>query len=227
MLLWSGAACLLLVAAATLPAPDLVPGTGTRSTPEPGTPIPFPQAPDSAFGTRAPERAASPVDMGPVFDALGILLGIALIAALALFAVRLVRRLARPESPPDIDAAVEEPAVTARDVQEVLRRARDEIALDDDSALAVIRCWESLEALGAAAGLARAASSTATDYVLDMLSTLPLPVDAARRLAVRYDRALFSADTMPPALAAQARADLDLLDAALAAADPAGVRSGA
>ncbi|WP_454118923.1 hypothetical protein [Microbacterium lacticum] len=87
MLLWSGGACLLLVAAATLPAPDLVPGTGTRSTPERGTPIPLPQAPGSAFGTRAPERTATPADIGPVFDALDILLGVVLIAALALFAV--------------------------------------------------------------------------------------------------------------------------------------------
>lgn len=160
---------------------------------------------------------SSGVDLSAVMNVLGALLAVAVGVIVILLAVRVARAVASRHAPPDIGDAVHESAVDADEVRDVLRRAREQIALDEDANRAVIRCWESLEALGAAAGAPRRESETAAEYVLGILTAFAVPAEAATRLSALYTRALFSADRLPPTAAAEAQADLARLEAALAA----------
>lgn len=147
---------------------------------------------------------------------LGTLLALAALAAVILIVVRVARAFAARTAPARIDEVVTAPVVDAGAVQDAFRRAREQIALEDDANRAVIRCWESVESLGAEAGIPREASQTASEYVIGILSRLDAPAAPAARLSRLYTQALFAAAPLPAGAVVQARADLAELDAALA-----------
>lgn len=216
-LLLGSAVCAGLAFASALTPPTLISGGSVEQPPVTAEPVPIPSATDATPLPRPTVPAgAGESDAGPMLVIIGTVLAVALAIVLVLATVRAARAFAaRPAVVPIDDVAVGV-AVDPRELQYVLRRAREQIALDEDANRAVIRCWESLEQLGAQAGMPRADSETATDYVQGILAAFALPGDAATRLSRLYDRALFSSERLSGDVVVQAREDLDRLDAALA-----------
>ena len=213
-----GGVGIALAFASALTRPSLITSIPTAEPREIDRPV-VTESPGAAemgpLPTLPPPSAGA--DLSAVMNVLGALLAVAVGVIVILLAVRVARAVAARQTPPEIGDAVHESAVDADDVRDVLRRAREQIALEEDADLAVIRCWESLEALGAAAGAPRRDSDTAAEYVLGILIAFAVPADAATRLSGLYTRALFSAERLPRAAAAEAQADLARLEAALAA----------
>lgn len=173
-----------------------------------------------------------PQTLPPVFDApdsgagadltggltmVGTVVAVAVAVLLILAALRAARALAARTASEPLDDVAHARTVEVAELQDVLRRAREHIMLDDDANRAVILCWESLEALGARAGVARGDSQTAAEYVVGILSEFDVPSAAAVRLSQLYARALFSSEHLPPEAVVEARRCLEQLDAALGA----------
>lgn len=206
----------LVALGSALSSPQLIDGAPRGSGPRPTVTV-APIAPSGVATLAVPDlpQPAERMDLGWVAHLVGTIVIVAVALALILAVVRAAAALAGRRTPDPIEEIVEDAAVDRSDVREVLRMAREQIDLDGDAERAVIRCWEALEALGARAGLARAESQTATDYVVSMLAAVDLPRRAAERLAALYARALFSSARLGPEDVAEARADLVLLEGAL------------
>lgn len=209
--------CVALAYASTFAPPAFI--TSIPSN-DPGAHQPAPTSSVTAPPETLPPILDRPqtgeADLSGGLTILATVAAIAVAIVLILAAVRAARSMAaRPAADP-IDVVAEATAVDAHDLQDVLRRAREQIMLDDDANRAVILCWESLEALGARAGVERGDSQTAAEYVVGMLAAFDLPTDAATRLSQLYARALFSADRLSPEAVFEARSCLEQLDAALA-----------
>jgi len=213
-----GAICVLLVLTASFAPPALITSIPTGEPIE--VPPPTQEIEPMPGATIAPPLPADPDQTipGVVWGVLGAILAVLVGIALILIAVRAARAIAARVAADPIGDVVDAPPVDVRHVSDVLRRAQEQIALDDDADRAVIRCWESLEALGAAAGIPRADNETAAEYVVGILAAVAAPADAANELAQLYARALFSADRLPTEAVGRARDCLMRLDAALVGA---------
>jgi hypothetical protein len=176
------------------------------------------------FGGTDPQPTSGrrPARRGQVLSVRGAILALLAVVAVALIILRIARAVEGRTTGGGIDDVVTAPAVDVDALQDVLRRAHEQILLDDDANRAVVRCWESVEALGARGGVTRGPSETAAEYVIGILSALDAPAPPAVRLSRLYQRALFSAERLPPDAVALALADLAELDAALARPSVAG-----
>ena len=118
---------------------------------------------------------------------IGILVTIVLVVAL----VRALATHTRAVRAAPIDSVIDAPVLAGQDVADVLRRAHEQVGVDDDAGRAIVRCWEALEALGADAGIPRDDTQTAEEYVVTLLAALDVPAPAVRELSRLYARALF------------------------------------
>jgi len=210
-------ACGVLAVASTLAPPTLVTAVPTGPPPPPPGGEAGPLETEALGPSFVPPTGGN-ADNGLLTGILGVLGTILAVAAgilLVILAIRVARAVAARATATPIDDVVEAPPVDAEAVQDVLRRAREQIDLDDDANRAVIRCWESLEALGAAAGVERDASETAAEYVVDMLASVSAPADAAEDLSRLYARALFSSQRLAADDVARARDCLTRLESSL------------
>lgn len=212
-----GLVCVGLAFASALTPPALITSIPTGVPPRLRTERAAPTMIAPTFGpppTRPPS-ADSPI-IGTLLTVVGAIVAVLAVIALVLLVIRVTRTLAASPASAPIGETVSTEEVDVRELQDVLRRAREQIELAEDANRAVVRCWESLEALGARAGIARGTSETASEYVVGILSAFEVPSAPVMRLSQLYARALFSAERLSPASVAQARSDLDEVSEALA-----------
>ncbi|WP_434811314.1 DUF4129 domain-containing protein [Microbacterium sp. bgisy189] len=190
------AVCAGVVAVSALAAPVWI-----TSMPNP-TPAEQPRATDAPDVQTPP---SDPIDLPAASDGgvgdgtlgvVGLILVVLMCIAVVLAIARAARILASRQAPEPIDGVIVQSTVDVGQVQDVLRHAQERIMTDDDPNIAVIRCWESLEALGASAGVPRSESETASEYVIGILAAMDVPRAPAEQLARLYGRALFSSERL-------------------------------
>jgi hypothetical protein len=205
--------------ATRLPTPGFAPDPPQA----PATP-PAPEFSPPTLPPELTERGEPPGWLGDVALVVGLLLGIAALAGLALLVRKLVRRLPhlptrsreRPEvavdeRPPDADhheAALE--AVAA---------GMDELADESaDPRHAVIVCWLRLEAAAAAAGTPRHPDDTPADFIARMLGVHRLAERPLQELGDIYRQARYSPEVPDESMRSTAYEILARLRAELATA---------
>jgi len=215
-ILAGGAVCVGLAFASALTPPALITSvpTDVPNRLQEQALAPTALAPTLAPLPTQPPGAGSPV-FATVLAVVGTIVAVLAVAALVLLVIRVLHAMSTTAAPAPIGETVAAEEVDVRELQEAVRRAREQIELAEDANRAVVRCWESLEELGARAGIARGASETAAEYVVGFLAALDVPSEPVGRLSQLYARALFSAERLSPASVVQARSDLDEIDAAL------------
>jgi hypothetical protein len=75
----------------------------------------------------------------------------------------------------------------------------DDLRLEADVRLAILRCYRRFEEVLARSRVPRAPWQTATEFMAEALGRLPLPADAVRSLTVLFEIARFSAEPLGPA----------------------------
>ncbi|MFC7463338.1 DUF4129 domain-containing protein [Brachybacterium sp. GCM10030252] len=113
----------------------------------------------------------------------------ALVAALAVWLLLRMRKLARPT--PAVAADADEDELTAAQAQAAFEDARAQLSTVVDAHDAVIAAWLALERAIAEAGVRRSPSQTTLEFVVAVLGTLELDRSSLDRLSQLYRRALF------------------------------------
>ncbi|MFD8142265.1 DUF4129 domain-containing protein [Streptomyces sp. NPDC059708] len=164
-------------------------GPGSAPPPPSTSPVPVPAAP--------PAPAAAPVDAGhSVLTRVLLVLGLALLAASAVLAARLLwRHLNRPAEP-DPEAAAGNPGGEREHLAHAVDSGRRALRDTADARAAVIACYLAMEESLAGSGVARRASDSPQDLLERALDGGLTAAAAATELTALFREARYSSHPM-------------------------------
>lgn len=169
------------------PAPDVT------APPQPFPSLSFPPGPS---GQPEPgDQSNLFVIPSWVWDMLGALIGLAVVALVIWFAYRVavavqVRR--RERAAAASDNLLDIPDISAQDVHESLQASLADLRSGTDVNDAILACWRRLAELSAESGVERRPSQTATEFTVAILASTPVAPNDLTTLATLYRRAMFS-----------------------------------
>ena len=137
------------------------------------------------------EPPDSPTWLSELLTALLWLAAATVIASLAVWLARRLRRMSFRRGDPGQEG-IEVPEVRegelAEQFDDTLARLRTGVAVED----AVVECWRKLEAAAARAGVARRATDTSEEFILQVLAGTSVDEAALRELGGLYTQAWYS-----------------------------------
>ena len=91
------------------------------------------------------------------------------------------------------------PAAVSDPLADAVEESLDDLRLEPDVRLAILRCYRRFELVLARSRVPRAPWQTATEFMAAALGRLPLPADAVRQLTRLFEIARFSEEPLGPA----------------------------
>ena len=152
------------------------------------TPTPSETPPDMGEELEPP---VSPAWLSELLTALLWLVGVTVVVGLAVWLALRLRRISFRRSAPGQEGT-EVPEVREEELAEqfddTLARLRTGVAVED----VVVECWRKLEATAARAGVARRATDTSEEFILQVLAGTSVDEEALRELGKLYTQAWYS-----------------------------------
>jgi hypothetical protein len=158
-----------------------------------------------------PPQQVRTFHLGPILEIAGIVVAVLIIVAMAIFAMRMLRRQA--VLPVIGNAPTSEESVDEAELERAMLAGRG--ALEGEARAAIIACYAAMEESLSAAGVALHSSDSPADLLARAASGGVLEGPGPHRLAALFREARYSTHTMGEAQLADARAALDAILAQL------------